>query len=260
MKPTLILTNLCLVALLACSSNVAVEKSDLPANPKRIVITWVDHGGMFPLSENIYISADSCFWIKRMDQLEQKVYFTASSDELTQLYASFIEQDFDQIKETHEEVYDRGGTSIGVTADDFSASKSNTGMTFIALKDQSKFSTIDRLIYNFAMDKIKDSSVTLEFTLSQAIQEFDADITIRVNRDLIFHTIKDSIVTPITNKQFPGEIELTVSLLSKDELNHYKSALELKTQLIRVEISKTNYQFIIDIKDDELVITQKIAN
>lgn len=220
--------NITVCFLLACSlfscggNSLFAPQNTLPENPEKIVIEWYEGGGMNPESESIYLSEDSSYWSHWRIPGEQKVYFNTSAEELKNLYQTFNEFDFANIRLIEEqEVYDRGGTSIRLQADGKFYDKNNSGMTFIHQSDVDNYFEIETAIYDFAKNKTALLKMPFELVIAENILKSKYKLNLMINGQSILY-VKDSIYPGLIDTMlYPGLNEFTFGIYDADTLDYY---------------------------------------
>lgn len=102
-----------------CAKNSGDDNnSPLPdTRPLDISFSFHVDGGMVYYSEDLFISADSCYYKVNDGGAESKTYFKLTAAQLDKLYSVFKDNDFDRIETYKEKVYDRGGENISLRWD-----------------------------------------------------------------------------------------------------------------------------------------------
>lgn len=245
MKNTLFYSLAISLLIFACSGEgggIIFSGSELPENPEKLTIEWSDGGGMLPEGENIYISEDSSYWSMWRLDYEQKIYFTASSEEIDQLYQIFLDTDFDKIKLIEEqEVYDRGGTSIRLIADGKYFDKNNSGMTFVHENSWDEYDAVNNAIYSFVKEKTESSKIPVTVKLSNSLLESNYLIYINVNDRTLYNSDRDSGLTEKDTVLYAAPNGFDVVIYRKDSLDHYGNDTFLKSfQFIKTFSAEDN--------------------
>jgi hypothetical protein len=132
---------LALVALaVACGRG---ESSRLPATrPADFALTVAFGEGMTARGWQLDISAAGGALVEMDNANTDRGTFPVSAADLDALYATCRAQRVDAIRTHEEEVSDRGGTSLHITADGRSFQISDSGMSFVAEADRPRFAAI----------------------------------------------------------------------------------------------------------------------
>lgn len=236
-----LLTSLLIIGCSGESGQSIFGASSLPDDPEKIVIEWSEGGGMLPEGQDIYISLDSSYYEMWHDQIDQKLYFNTTEEELDEIYQVFIENDFNGIRQIEEqEVYDRGGTSIRLVADGKYYDKNNSGMTFLHKNDVEEYYAIENKIYSFAKNKIEDQKVKTTVTISQDLLAKNYLLYINVNGAVVYNSDTDSLLTQKDTMLYKTMNGFELSIYDRDSLNYYGSPTYLKSFYLMKEISDTS--------------------
>lgn len=163
------------------SSGNSGNNDKLPENPKNIQIRWSEDGGMLPEYKRIYLSNDSCSYLSSKNQVDQLVEFSLPLQDLKSLYQIFYDNKFNEIKTYEEEIYDRGGSTISLTADTQSYSISNSGMTLIDKNYISNYQTIEEAVLNVAHTEVNKQNRTVIVDLDTTITNSTNNVILYVN-------------------------------------------------------------------------------
>jgi len=232
-------------------------ESALPENPKKIEIRWFSGGGMLPEGEDIFISADSCYWNRWQDQCKLHLDFKMTDAEVRSLYQVFLDHDFNDIDMLEEqEVYDRGGTSIDVNCDNIYYQKSNSGMSFVMENDWDDYGAIENAIYSATMERVEKFKMKSTVKLSDNLIKSGLVVNLTVNHNALYDSSKDSLKTKKTEFNetvYQGENQFTMSLFDPDSLNNYGYMNCLTTVWFVKSISDTSNTVVFDYADGVLV-------
>jgi hypothetical protein len=205
----------------ACSNENG--NSTLPdSRPGDITFRYHVDGGMMYYSENLFISADSCYYTVNDGGAELRINFTMTTGQLDELYKVFKDNDFDRIETYTEQVYDRGGEGISLNWESGKYCHVNSsGMTFIKRKWSAEFSVCIKAmtsVITSETDKLKkDYQIMLDKSM------FDNEIYVQVNRDVVIPKstlMSESGIDEFiqrTVKLAPGKHRLSVSIGKKYE-------------------------------------------
>lgn len=169
-----------------CAKNTdKPDNSLLPdSRPADIIFTYNVSGGMMYYSENLFISADSCYYSINDGGSVSRTNFTLSSKELDRLYEKFIDNDFDRIGTYEEKVYDRGGKTISLSwGNGKHCSQSSSGMTFIDKAWLREWTASVSSIENIIAEEIPKHKKDYEIRLDKSL--FDNEVYMQVNRDVV---------------------------------------------------------------------------
>ncbi len=129
---------------IGCKSPAQDDK--LPASrPIDFSLTYHVDAGMVDLSENLFLSKDSCIYIKSDTGKEVKNKFILSDMEMDALYGILKQNKYSRIESrTEGEVYDRGGISIHSSwnKDKNELNVSDAGNSFVKDKWRKDWGTI----------------------------------------------------------------------------------------------------------------------
>ena len=240
----------------SCGSGNSIlgGEPSLPENPEKIEIRWNSGGGMLPEGEDIFISADSCYWNRWQDQCNLHLDFKMTDAEVRNLYQVFIDHDFNDIEVLEEqEVYDRGGTSIDVNCDNTYYRKSNSGMSFVMENDWDDYAAIESAIYSAAMQRVEKFKMNSTVKFSTELVKSGLVISLSVNNNYIYDSSKDSLKTEFNETVYRGENQFTLSLFDPDSLNSYGDMTCLTTVWFVKYISDTSNVVEFDYEDGVLV-------
>jgi hypothetical protein len=179
-------------------------------------------GGMLYYYEDLYISADSSYYLVNDGGAISKIYFKMNAEKLDKLYNVFTENNFDRIKTYDEQVYDRGGETITLRWGKREyVSVSNSEMTFIKDSWRSEW-----LACSTALSKIIDEEVSkqkrdFEVRIDKSL--FGKEMYIQLNRETVMpkstvmsENNMEEYIQKIT-KIMPGSHMLSCSIGNKYE-------------------------------------------
>jgi len=246
----------------ACSSFFENDNSEknkpLPQTAKKIVIRWHSDGGMLPESENIYISTDSSYWSMWRYDYEQKIYFNTSQNEIDKLYTVFLQNKFDKIRVIDEtEVYDRGGTSLDITADNIYVQVSNSGMSFIAEKSWINYSNIEREVCDFTFQKIESTKIPVVINFSKKLRLANYIFNVSINGETHFNTKSDSFPNKLNLLLFPGDNKIEFYRYHSDSLNSYGTNLIIDSKQFIHPFSEENNTLNFDFNESVIIEKKK---
>lgn len=144
-----------LLGLLGCSG--------LPnTRPQDFQITVSEDGGMLPYSRNVTLSGTQSEDETFIDGFDVMILFQADQTELDMVYEAVQDNRFTQIRTREEEVYDRGGSSIGVRLDSDYYDVADSGMSFVRASWQEEYQNV----YAAALQLITPPPDASAFTLT----------------------------------------------------------------------------------------------
>jgi len=138
--------------LASCSSHLPAER------PDDFSIYYSVSGGMMPYGANVSVSGDSAHSSFFAYGVTFDAAFQLSIIELDALYKVISDNQFDRIQTYEEEVYDRGGISITVTANGETYNKADGGMSFIKNGWQAEYSNVVEAINDLTNRAASDST------------------------------------------------------------------------------------------------------
>ena len=161
------------------------ENDRLPdARPGNISFRLSMSGGMLYYYEDLYISADSCYYLVNDGGAISKIYFTMSAERLDKLYDAFTENNFDRIKTYDEQVYDRGGETITLSwGKGKYASVSNSGMTFIKDSWRGEWSACTAALSKIIDEEVSMQKKDFEVRIDKSL--FGKEMYIQLNRETV---------------------------------------------------------------------------
>lgn len=126
---------LILLLLVGCGRNPGTLPSDFA------VQVGID-GGMLPYSRNVSLQVGAGEDVTFMNGVRLAVQFQPSATDLETVYRAVIANRFDRIRVDEEEVYDRGGTSVGVNLDGEFIGVHDSGMSFVRERWQDEYQAV----------------------------------------------------------------------------------------------------------------------
>lgn len=99
--------------------------------PQDFAITIHEDGGMLPYGRSVTLNATQSTDETFIDGFQMDVQFQTSADDLDAVYEAVVDNRFTRIRTREEEVYDRGGSSIGVRLDGDYYDVADSGMSFV---------------------------------------------------------------------------------------------------------------------------------
>jgi len=254
MKNNLILFFSIPMLIFACScegGSTFLNSSDLPAEPKKLIIEWHEGGGMLPEGEDIYLSTDSSYYSRWKDQTHQQLYFQTSEQELLEIYQVCRDSKFDRIRLIEEhEVYDRGGTSISLNIDGNYVRKNNSGMTFLHEDDYDEYDVVASKIYEFALRKIEDQKIKTTLHIGENLKEKNYLVYININGTTIYNSdTGDSLLNVRDTMLYKTSNEFALNLYDKDSVNSYNSPAFITYRILNKVISDTSHAVRFDIDE-----------
>lgn len=214
-----------------CAGDKDDDNSPLPdKRPADIKFYYHVDGGMMYYGEELFISADSCYYTVNSGGAESRTDFKLSSDQLDKLYKVFTQNDFDRIKTYTEKVYDRGGESISLRWGGSSCGVSSSGITFINDSWQSEWSACVKAVTDIIENETKKYSREYEIRFDQSL--YGKEITLNLNND---NVISKSVVMS------ENEIDTVVTKKIKVAKGSYMLALSFdkKYEMVKVNTDST---------------------
>ncbi|MCI0394555.1 MAG: hypothetical protein L0332_18320 [Chloroflexi bacterium] len=135
LKRSLFLPAALTLLLVACAGLPA-------ARPADFAIIYHSNGGMLPQGANIEASAAGGAYRLWDGRVEIGVAFQPTEAQLDALYAAVRDNRVERIQSYEEETYDRGGSSISVTAGGETVQVSDSGMSYVREEWQEEYSNI----------------------------------------------------------------------------------------------------------------------
>lgn len=126
---------LLLVLLVGCGRDPGTLPSDFA------VQVGID-GGMLPYSRNVSLRVGAGEDVTFINGVRLAVQFQPTPADLGRVYQAVIENQFDRIKVDEEEVYDRGGTSVGVNLEGEFIWVYDSGMSFVRERWQDEYQAV----------------------------------------------------------------------------------------------------------------------
>ncbi len=231
------------------SSNTSKSK-EMPVNPSKIEISWNKDGGMLIHYEKIFLSKDSCiFEVNRQGNI-QKINFKLSNKTIDSLYEYIVENNFGKIKTYEHQVYDRGGTSIQVNADNNFYAISNSGMSFIDDKDIEKYKNIENKILELSFQELNKLKKEYTFLLDESILNTADNIIFSINGETIYNKKNDGEYFAIPQSLFDMNNFFKISYYQFDKNKGY-DVFKNEFNLIIEELKVENIQLYI--RDEQLM-------
>lgn len=117
---------LTLLFLVACGSRMPEKR------PSDFYLYYSDGGGMMPYGIELTVDDQTATQEIFNEGVTVQITYQLTADEADTLYQTLVENRLDRIQTyDEEEVYDRGGTSVSVTADGEAFQVSDAGLTFV---------------------------------------------------------------------------------------------------------------------------------
>lgn len=221
----MLLLNAVICYAAACGNNKGGEdNSPLPSSrPGDISFRYYVNGGMMYYSEELFVSADSCYYTVNSGGAVSKAYFKLGTGELDKLYKVFTGNDFDRITTYTQKVYDRGGESISLNwGKDKSCGVNNSGITFVESSWSSEWNACVEAMTEIIKTEIPKHTRNYEIHFDNSL--FGREISMQLNNNSVIHksTIMsendiDTIVTRAI-KVMPGSQMLSVNMDKKFEM------------------------------------------
>jgi hypothetical protein len=183
--------------------------------PKDFRVTLNDGGGMSREGKEYFLSIDSSYAIMHESDATTKVYFKSSMDDLKRLYNIILQYDFHAVETYEEMVYDRGGTTISVTADGEYYQKVDGGMTFIVESWRDEFEKVESEIRSIVakhLDKML-REVTVKF--DDSFMDEDKIVNFNIG-DYVYMSARDGWQSSVTVTLIPGEHYGYFTMMNKE--------------------------------------------
>lgn len=202
---------LLLTFLASCGWTALPEK-----RPDDLRIWLSESGGMVPEGHTITISRDSCTAEYHVRANTYSCRFQLTPEELDELWRTFHTAAFDRIGERTEEVYDRGGTSIGLSWGNTTVSKSDGGMSFVEGRSALRYAGCRNKIYMLTNPKVDERKISVSISISPEI--FNDSTLVYLQADMSSLTGSDSLHAGWKKvmKLLPGDYGFTVNYFRKD--------------------------------------------
>lgn len=248
---TLIIINIAFLfsGFICAKSTDKSDNSPLPdTRPADISFRYHVNGGMMYYFENLYISADSCYYEVNDGGSVSKSYFKMNSDQLDRLYKTFKENDFDKIKTYEEKVYDRGGENISLSwGKKYSCSISNSGMSFIKDSWHKEWNNCESAMTGIIAEEIPKLKKNYEIKFDGSL--FNKEIYMQINRDVVIpksmlmaeHEYDKEIIRTV--KLSPGKHNASV-MIGKTYSTIKINADSTKGLLLKWQNDSLKYEFI----------------
>lgn len=183
--------------------------------PKDFRVMLHDGGGMVRQGATYFISRDSSYADIWNQDANTKIYFKVSMDQLKSLYNTILKNQFRDIEEYEEMVYDRGGTSISIRADGSTYDKSNSGMTFIEESWRDEFKAVENEIRNIVSGELDRASIDVTLNIDDSVMDENKIVNFNIG-SFTFMSAKDGYQNTFTVRLYPGEHYMYVTMLNKD--------------------------------------------
>lgn len=143
-----------LLALFGCSG--------LPnTRPQDFQITVSEDGGMLPYSRNVTLNGTQSEDETFIDGFNVMILFQTGVMELDTVYEVVQDNHFTQIRTREEEVYDRGGSSIGVRLDNDYYDVADSGMSFVRASWQEEYQNVYAAAFQLVAPQPNAAAFTL---------------------------------------------------------------------------------------------------
>ncbi len=133
-----------LLALLPVFLLLVACGSQLPENrPSDFYLSYYDGGGMLPYGISLTVDGQTATQSIFNQGVTVEVVYQLTPDEVDRLYQTMVENRLDRIQTYEEdEVYDRGGTNVSVTADGATYEVRDSGLTFVQVGWQEEYDAV----------------------------------------------------------------------------------------------------------------------
>ena len=129
--------------LASCSSRLPAQR------PDDFYVGYGTSSGMTPFGTSVYVSSEESHISFFSYGVNVDVTFRPEPAELDALYQAFVDNQFDLIQTYEEEVYDRGGSNITLTANGRTYDKANGGMSFVKEAWSGSYGNVSTAIEQF---------------------------------------------------------------------------------------------------------------
>lgn len=221
-----------LLGLIGCSG--------LPdTRPQDFQITVSEDGGMLPYGRNVTLngiqSEDETF----IDGFNVMILFQADGTELDRVYEAVQDNRFTQIRTREEEVYDRGGSSIGVRSAGDYYDVADSGMSFVRANWQDEYQNV----YAAALQLVAPQPDAAAFTLTwdDSLSFGGWEMILDMGPDYRGMTDTHSGTREVT--LYTGNAAATYSLTLSNSINNNHTAFNLDlTQYKGIQLSQEQGQ------------------
>ena len=171
----------------------ACSESNLPEeHPKDIVIVYKEDGGMLDVGKTIYLSRDSNYVVFQSSGTENKVYLMFNDSDLDRLYDVFRENNFPNIGVSIEEgVYDRGGSSVSISFNGETITKSNSGTSFVENSSEKLYLNVTDAINKLVDDFLELMKRNFKIELDTTLIGENRSLQFRINSDYSYDSEKE---------------------------------------------------------------------
>ena len=130
--------------------------------PQDFAITIREDGGMLPYSRGVTLNATQSSDEIFIDGFQMRVQFQTSVDDLDAVYEAVVDNQFTRIRTREAEVFDRGGSSIGVRLEGEYYDVSDSGRSFV----RSNWAEAYENVYAAAFQLVAPQPDAAPFTLT----------------------------------------------------------------------------------------------
>ena len=144
--------------------------SRLPdARPADFEIAYSKGGGMVPYGDGLRLSAAGGTYTLFNHGIQIRVDFAVRPDDLDRFYRLLKENRFDRIETENQKVYDRGGTSLQVTAAGQVYNVADSGMSFVKEPWRKQFDAVASALEAFAHGTGRGDGVEAAFAWDESL-------------------------------------------------------------------------------------------
>lgn len=224
-----------LLILMACGGTVLPE-----TRPDDFYVRTYAGGGMTPEGYTLFLSAAQSEYTAWVNGVNFTVQFQTPAERLDTLYQVLREQQFDRIQTYEEMVYDRGGSSIQVRANQQNYDVSDGGMSFIEEGWQANYETVWQAI-NDAVPEPAGKPVAIEWSENDTF----SGLSITIEAGSLFQGVTEVGLDQHQAKVWLNPVPITLPLKVSFRDHPFEYNLDL-----------TQYDGInIDIDGDDIIFT-----
>ena len=162
-----------------------------------------------------FLSIDSSYAIMHESDATTRVDFKTSRDELKHLYNTIMLYDFRSVETYQETVYDRGGTTISVTADGEYYQKIDGGMTFIVEGWRDEFEKVESEIRKIVAKHLDKMSREVTIKFDDSFMDDNKIVNFNIG-DYVYMSARDGWQNSVTVRLLPGEHYGYFTMMNKE--------------------------------------------
>lgn len=147
-----------IVALLltSCASRLPAQR------PEDFFVNYSLSAGMLPYGSNVSVAGEVAHTSFFAYGVSFDVAFQPTAAELDSLYQVVVDNKFDRIQTYEEEIYDRGGSSLTVTANGETFNKADGGMSYIRGNWQNAYNNVEAAVKDLT---IRNAPTSTKFVI-----------------------------------------------------------------------------------------------